>query len=311
MLKCHFLKGKLINGLNLASCIHADLKIKVSELYDSYKVIPKLAVLLNEDNRLVTNLLSSFVKQASDNVGVVHSEHFFRYKDSDATLQDGIDIIQSYNLDQSIHGILLQGTQCQSQLDLKLPLLIDPQKDVNGYTSSSIFHLMNDKKIMPSRNTFHLYDFHLPCTAQACIELLDALEIDLEGKFVTILGRSHNIGLPLSFMLIKRSATVTIVHSYSKNIPENVRTADIVIAAIGVPNFVQGSWLKEGAIVIDIGVNGIRGGVTGDVDFESAVEVASIITPVATGMLPITAAMVVRNTVYGCIRMLKTKNWIR
>lgn len=298
-----FLNGKLINGLNVVCSIYPGIKSKVYEIYKQYKVIPKLVVLRHDDDRSVSDLLSSFLRKTADDVGIQYSEHIFS-KFNDSILKDGINIISELNKDPMTHGIFLHGTQFKTELDTTLPSLIDPKKDVNGYSSSSIFHLMTDKKIIPSRETFQLFDFHLPCTAQGCIELLDVLEIDLEGKNVTILGRSHNIGLPLSFMLIRRSATVTIVHSYSTNIPENVRTADIVIAAIGTPNFVQGSWLKPKAIVIDIGVNGIRGGVTGDVDFESALPVVSMITPVSNGMLPITAAMVVRNTVHGCLRIL-------
>jgi len=160
--------------------------------------------------------------------------------------------------------------------------------------------------------SFDSIDFHVSCTPQGCIELLDRSGIVIEGKDAVVLGRSNIVGIPVALLLMQRNATVTIAHSRTKNIEDVIRRADIVVAAVGRAEMVQGSWLKPGCVVIDVGINskddatkkaGYR--LVGDVHYESCSSVASMITPVPGGVGPMTIAMLMRNTVNGARRMLK------
>lgn len=219
--------------------------------------------------------------------------------------------IDGLNADDSVHGILVQ---------LPLPPHIDEasilsrimqSKDVDGLHPLNVAQLSNTKTHAPGRASwsFDALSFHVSCTPQGCIELLDRSGVSIEGKEAVVLGRSNMVGIPVAMLLMQRNATVTIVHSKTCHLEDVIRRADIVVAAVGRAQMVKGSWLKPGAVVIDVGINSIDDAIdkrgyrlVGDVDFESARDVASMITPVPGGVGPMTIAMLMRNTVNACRR---------
>ena len=186
--------------------------------------------------------------------------------------------------DRKVHGVLVQ-LPLPEHIDASLvAAALDPDKDVDA------LHPVNSGRLL--RNDPGLR----PCTPAGCIELLDRNGITIEGANAVVIGRSEIVGKPVSLLLLHRHATVTICHSRTRDLPEQVRRADIVVAAVGRPKFVSGDWIKPGAAVIDVGVNRVDDVLIGDVDFESAVEVAGLITPVPGGVGPLTRAMLLVNT---------------
>ena len=188
---------------------------------------------------------------------------------------------------------------------------IAKDKDVDGLHPLNVAELANTKTHAPGRSawSFDSINFHVSCTPQGCIELLDRSGVTIEGKNAVVIGRSNIVGIPVALLLMQRNATVTIAHSRTKDIEDVVRRADIVIAAVGRAEMVKGSWIKPGAVVIDVGINSVddptdkRGyRLVGDVAFEECKQNASLITPVPGGVGPMTIAMLLRNTVNGCRR---------
>ncbi|MCH2112034.1 MAG: bifunctional 5,10-methylenetetrahydrofolate dehydrogenase/5,10-methenyltetrahydrofolate cyclohydrolase, partial [Planctomycetes bacterium] len=193
--------------------------------------------------------------------------------------------IQSLNSNPEVHGILVQ---------LPLPISIDegtvlaavaPHKDVDG------FHPANQGALMQGKPGLQ------PCTPLGCVRLIKEAETELSGKHAVVVGRSNIVGKPIALMLLQEHATVTICHSRTVNLEEEVRRADVIVAAVGIPHLVQGEWIKPGAVVIDVGINRLEdGSLTGDVDFEAAKAHAGHITPVPGGVGPMTIAMLLANT---------------
>ena len=224
--------------------------------------------------------------------------------------------VEELNADPLIDGILVQ---------LPLPPHIDEQtvldaisqdKDVDGLHPLNVAQLANTKTHAPGKSawSFDSIDFHVSCTPQGCIELLDRSGCTIEGANAVVLGRSNIVGIPVALLLMQRNATVTIVHSRTKDMQGIIGRADIVVAAVGRAEMVKGEWLKTGATVVDVGINskddatkkkGYR--LVGDCDFESCQAVAGAITPVPGGVGPMTIAMLCRNVVNGTYRKLKAK----
>ena len=214
--------------------------------------------------------------------------------------------VNELNNDSQVHGILVQ-LPLPPHIDEALILRsIHPSKDVDGLHPLNVAALANTKTHAPGRGSWSFtdLDFHVSCTPQGCIELLDRSGVVIEGEDAVVIGRSNMVGVPVSLLLMQRNATVTIAHSRTQNIEEVVRRADIVVAAVGRSEMVKASWIKPGAVVIDVGINSIsdptkKSGsrLVGDVDFTACREVASMITPVPGGVGPMTIAMLLRNTV--------------
>lgn len=203
----------------------------------------------------------------------------------DTTQEELIDLVNKLNEDEKINGILVQ-LPLPKHLDEKLVInTIKPEKDVDA------FHPVNVGKIM-------IGDFNfLPCTPAGVMELIKETGIDIAGKECVIIGRSNIVGKPQAMLMLHKNATVTICHSKTKDLKEVVKRADIVVAAVGVANMVTKDMIKEGAVVIDVGMNRLENGkLCGDVDFEGVSEVASFITPVPGGVGPMTIAMLMENT---------------
>lgn len=201
------------------------------------------------------------------------------------TEEELLQKIEVLNQKADIHGILVQ-LPLPGHINEKLVIeKIDPKKDVDG------FHPINAGKLSVGEETM------LPCTPHGIIKLLDLEGIEIEGKHAVIIGRSNIVGKPAASLLLQRNATVTICHSRTKNLKEMTRQADILVAALGKPNFVTADMVKPGAVVIDVGVNRLEGKLVGDVDFEQVKEIAGAITPVPGGVGPMTITMLLYNTV--------------
>lgn len=192
--------------------------------------------------------------------------------------------VLSLNIDESVHGILVQLPLPKELDEARVLALIDPDKDVDG------FHAMNSGRLMNGQPSF------VPCTPLGVMKLLEAYRIPTRGKHAVIIGRSNIVGKPMAMLLLAADATVTICHSKTANLAEITRQADILVAAVGKPNFVTGDMIKQGAAVIDVGINRVDDGLVGDVHAEQAEKVASYLTPVPGGVGQMTIAMLLSNT---------------
>ncbi len=291
----------LIDGKKISDDIKAELKIRINDL-KSRGITPGLAAVLVGNNPASETYVSSKAK-ACGKVGIF--SEVIR-KDA-ATSQDELaSIIQDLNHRSDIDGILVQSPLPEHIDELAMTLLIDPEKDVDG------FHPFNVGMLLLGRPIFR------SCTPYGVIELLRRYQIDPAGKEVVILGRSNIVGKPLAAMLIQKekyaNATVTVCHSRTANISEVCRRADILIAAIGQAEFVKADMIKDGAVVIDVGINRVTDTslekgykLVGDVHFETCKDKASYITPVPGGVGPMTIAMLLTNTVHSAERRLRRR----
>ena len=271
----------IINGKELAQKIRAELKQEVGELRKE-GIVPKLAVIMVGDNK-ASEVYVRNKSKACNELGI-EFEEFLR--DESTTQEELISLIDELNQRKDIHGILLQ-SPIPEHLDIREAFnRIDYKKDVDG------FHPINVGKLSIGEDSF------ISCTPYGVIKMLEAYNIPIEGKRAVVIGRSNIVGRPLVQCLLNKNATVTICHSKTQNIAEVVREADIVIAALGKPKFVTEDMVKEGAVVIDVGINrNEEGKLVGDVDFENVEKKASYITPVPGGVGPMTIAMLMNNVV--------------
>lgn len=276
--------AKLIDGKAIAAAIRERLAADVIAFRNSANRSPKLAAILVGDNP-ASHVYVRNKEQACSKVGIASDVH--RLPDS-TTQQELLELIARLNADETVSGILVQ---------LPLPKAIDettvldavsPIKDVD------CFHPENVGRMAQGRPRF------LPCTPRAVQVLLQESNVTVDGAHVVVLGRSEIVGKPVSLMLVQKgenaNATVTICHSRTKNLAEITRTADILIAAIGQPQFVTATMVRPGAVVIDVGINRVGDRLVGDVDWEPVFAIASAITPVPGGVGPMTIAMLLENT---------------
>ncbi|MCD5417602.1 bifunctional methylenetetrahydrofolate dehydrogenase/methenyltetrahydrofolate cyclohydrolase FolD [Candidatus Bipolaricaulota bacterium] len=210
---------------------------------------------------------------------------------ADVLQEDLIAQIKELNRDPSIHGILVQ-LPLPGHLDTSTVLQhVDPEKDVDG------FHPLNLGKLLSAKYWEDLPRF-IPCTPAGVIELIDSTGEEISGKEAVVVGRSIIVGKPVAMLLLARQATVTLCHSRTRDLGLMTRAADILVAAVGVPQLIKGKMIKPGAVVIDVGVNRLENGLVGDVDFDQAKEVAGYLTPVPGGVGPMTITMLLANTIY-------------
>lgn len=271
----------IIDGKEVAKKTRENLKKEVEELKAS-NIKPKLAVIMVGDNA-ASKVYVKNKSKACNEVGVEYEEYFL---DTNTSQKELIDLIRKLNEDTSVNGILLQ-SPLPPHLDINEAFqTIDYRKDVDG------FHPMNVGKLVLGQDTF------VSCTPYGIMRLFEEYDIDLCGKNVVILGRSNIVGKPLVQCCLNKNATVTVCHSKTKDVTEAARNADVLISAIGKPNFVTENMLKDGAVVIDVGINRLdTGKIVGDVDFENVSKKASYITPVPGGVGPMTVAMLLNNVV--------------
>lgn len=271
----------IIDGKMIAKKTRENFKKKVEELKKE-GITPKLAVIMVGDNP-ASKVYVKNKSKACDEVGVEYEEYIL---EAGIKQKELLELIQKLNNNKEINGILLQ-SPLPSNLDINEAFrTIDYRKDVDG------FHPMNVGKLVLGQDTF------VSCTPYGIMRLLEEYKIDLCGKHVVILGRSNIVGKPLVQCCLNNNATVTVCHSKTKEIENVTKDADVLISAIGKPRFVTADMIKDGAVVIDVGINRLdTGEIVGDIDFESVSKKASYITPVPGGVGPMTIAMLLNNVV--------------
>ncbi|GFE65393.1 bifunctional methylenetetrahydrofolate dehydrogenase/methenyltetrahydrofolate cyclohydrolase FolD [Litoreibacter roseus] len=283
--------AQIIDGKAFAATVRAKVATHVARLKEENNLTPGLAVVLVGEDPASQVYVRSKGKQTIE-AGMKSVEHRL---DPDTTEDALLTLIKQLNDDATIHGILVQ-LPLPAHLDEDLVInAIDPAKDVDGFHISNVGLLGTGQKSM------------VPCTPLGCLMMLRDHHGSLSGLDAVVIGRSNIVGKPMAQLLLGDSCTVTIAHSRTKDLPDVVRRADIVVAAVGRPQMVPGDWIKPGATVIDVGINRIdaEGGKTrlvGDVDYESCAAVAGAITPVPGGVGPMTIACLLANTVTACCR---------
>lgn len=268
----------LIKGKDLADKIIQNIKQEL-EKYDKKPCLAVIIVGSNPASKVYVGKKEKTAQEAGFNSRVIELEE-------SSTQQELEKHIEVLNNDPEVNGILVQ---------LPLPKHIDtyeiiekilPKKDVDG------FHPINAGNL-----SIGLEPYAVSCTPLGIIKLLEEYNIEIEGKHAVVVGRSNIVGKPMSFLLLQKNATVTICHSRTKNLPEVCKQADILVAAVGIPKLIKGDWIKDGAVIIDVGINRTEAGtLVGDVDFEAVERKASFITPVPGGVGPMTIAILLSNT---------------
>ena len=280
----------IIDGKKTSADIKAEIANETAEFIKSTGVTPGLAVVI-VGNDPASEVYVRNKCRACEAVGF-HSEKY--ELSGDSTEEELMALIDKLNDDKNIHGILVQ-LPLPKHLDVEKVLLrIKPEKDVDA------FHPYNTGKIMQGK-----YDF-LPCTPAGVMELLARYNVEIKGKDCVVVGRSDIVGKPMAMLLLHKDGTVTVCHSKTKDLSEVCRRADIIIAAVGRANFVTADMVKEGAVVIDVGINRLPDGkLCGDVAFDEVEKKASAITPVPGGVGPMTIAMLMRNTLTAAQKSVK------
>ena len=279
----------LIDGKKEAAELRDELKKKVTEIKSKHNTVPGLTVILvGEDppSKIYVKNKEKFAKEIGMNSEVI------RYP-SDLKEDVLLNKIKELNKDEKVSGILVQ-LSLPKQIDKrKIIEAIDYEKDVDGFHPINVGNLSSG------------YDSSIPCTPLGCSLLLKKVEKNLSGKHAVVIGRSNLNGKPMTQLLLKENCTVTITHSKTKDLKAECLKADIIIAAVGIPELVKGDWIKKDAIVIDVGINKTDKGIVGDVAFDEVSKVAKAITPVPGGVGPMTIACLLKNTI-DCFKRLNS-----
>ncbi len=284
----------LINGKTFAEKLRADIAVRVAALKAENSVTPGLAVILVGNNPASEVYVRNKAKQTRE-AGM--NSYEFSMPET-VTEQELLTQVHTLNNDNHVHGILVQLPLPAHINEEAIINAISPVKDVDG------FHVINAGKLALGQSG--LGSGLVPCTPLGCLMMLKDRLGDLSGKHAVIIGRSNIVGKPMAALLLKESCTVTIAHSKTKDLPAMVKMADIVVAAVGRPEMVKGSWIKPGAVVIDVGINRITGAegkpkLVGDVATSECMGIASAITPVPGGVGPMTIACLLENTYRACL----------
>ncbi len=277
----------IIDGKAISAAIRAEIAEKVKQLKQDKGIVPGLAVIIVGEDP-ASRVYVRNKHRACEEVGFAS----FGYElPAETTEEELLALVERLNRDDAVHGILVQLPLPKHLNEEKILLAIDPAKDVDA------FHPYNVGKIMIGN-----YDF-LPCTPAGVMELLRRSSIEIAGKECVVVGRSNIVGKPQAMLLLQQSGTVTVCHSRTRDLREVCRRADILIAAIGKPEFFDASYVKEGAVVIDVGINRRADGkLCGDVLYEDVAPHTSYITPVPGGVGPMTIAMLMQNTLTAAIK---------
>lgn len=277
----------IVSGKDLAVEKRAFIKEKVSELHTEKNIQPSLAVILVGQDPASQSYVRAKQK-ACEEAGI---KSILEEYPSSITQEELLDRISHFNGDTSVHGILVQLPLPDHIDELAVIEHISPNKDVDG------FHPVNIGRMMIDQKSF------LPCTPYGIVEMIKSLDVSISGKHVVVIGRSNIVGKPVGQLLLKEDATVTYCHSRTKDLAAITKQADILIAAVGRAKLIGPEYVKDGAIVIDVGVNRLETGkLCGDVDFETVKEKASFITPVPGGVGPMTITMLLHNTLQSADR---------
>lgn len=272
---------KLINGKEISKKTKDAIKAEIEEIRKTGKRVPKLAVILVGDNPAS----QVYVRNKEKACAYVGMESLRINKDATLSEEELLKLIDELNHDDSVDGILVQLPLPKTIDEEKVLKAIAPEKDVDG------FHPANIAKLFLNEEGF------IPCTPYGMMVMLEEIGYDLDGKEVVVVGRSNIVGKPVALLALHHNATVTIAHSHTKNLQEVTSRADVLIAAIGKAKFFTADYVKEGAVVLDVGMNRDENEkLCGDVDFDDVKEKVSAITPVPGGVGPMTIAMLMKNT---------------
>lgn len=272
---------EILDGKNLAKKIKSEIKEEVAQLKAKTGKAPGLAIVLVGENPASKIYVNSKIKGCKE-IGI---ESFAHFLPEDVTEEKLLTIIDELNRDERVNGILVQLPLPAHINEQKVIAAIALEKDVDGFKPENLGLLfLNDKRSLHS------------CTPAGIMRLLDEYKIDLCGLDAVIVGRSNIVGKPLAGLFINRSATVTLCHSRTRNLKEKTRNADVVVMAVGKAKLLTEDMVKEGAIIVDVGINRTESGLVGDVDFEKVAPKAKYITPVPGGVGPMTVAMLFHNT---------------
>jgi len=277
--------AKLLDGKALAANLKEVIKNRIRELKSRYNTVPKLVSVQVGENPASEVYLKSQKKNAED----LDIEYYLEKLEEKTSQEQLIKVIEGLNKDKKIHGIMIQ-MPLPAQIDAKsMSRYISPLKDVEAVHPQNMGEIVfGSAKI-------------LPCTAAACMEILNSIDsLDLHGKEAVVVGHSEIVGKPLALMLLNKFVTTTVCHIATGErgtLPEFVKSAEILIVAVGKAGLIKGEWIKEGAIVVDVGINRVEGKLVGDIEFDKAQEKASYITPVPGGVGPLTVAMLMKNLV--------------
>lgn len=276
------MNAKILDGKMVSARIKEELKQEVAKLKEDKGIVPGLAVIIVGDDP-ASKIYVRNKKLACEAIGIRSEEYALP---AETTQEELLSLVQELNEKKEIHGILCQ-LPLPKHLDEETVInAISPKKDVDA------FHPVNVGKIMIGN-----FDF-LPCTPAGVMELIKESGIEVAGKECVVVGRSNIVGKPMAMLLLHQHGTVTICHSRTRDLKEVCRRADILVAAVGVPELITGDMVKEGAVVIDVGMNRLENKkLVGDVEFATAAEKACAITPVPGGVGPMTIAMLMKNTV--------------
>lgn len=271
---------EIIDGKNLAKEVRAGLKNKVEKLKEN-GILPNLAVILVGEDK-ASQIYVRNKSRACDEIGIKYEEFFLK---EDITMNELLSLIDDLNNRDDVHGILLQ-SPIPKHLNIDEAFnRISPEKDVDGFNPVNVGRLCLKQ------------DGFVSCTPAGIMKMLEKYNIDISGKDAVVLGRSNIVGKPMSLCLLNKDATVTICHSKTRNLKEITKKADIIVVALGKAKFLTADMVKDGAVIIDVGINRTENGIVGDVDFENVKEKASYITPVPGGVGPMTIAMLMNNVV--------------
>lgn len=280
---------ELIDGKKLSAQIKDEIAEEVKKIKEEGGKVPHLAaILVGHDGASETYV--SHKEKSCKQVGFEST--VLRYED-DITEKDLLQKVKELNEDKDVDGFIVQLPLPEHIDEQKIINAIDPKKDVDGFHPESVGRLVTGNPTFRS------------CTPYGVMKMFESINYDLNGKEVVIVGRSNIVGKPVALMCLAENATVTVCHSRTRDLPAHVKRADVVIAAVGRTEMVRGEWIKEGAVVIDVGINRQEDGkLLGDVEFEAAKEKASYITPVPGGVGPMTITMLLENTVQSSRRRL-------
>lgn len=281
----------IIDGKAIAAEIRAALSAESSRLKQD-GVTPGLAmVLVGEDP--ASRVYVSMKEKACEKSGILYDEHKLH---AESTQEQLLALIEELNRDEAIDGILVQLPLPDHMDESRILEAISPQKDVDG------FHPYNVGRLVTGTPFFR------PCTPMGIIKMLEHTGVELRGKEVVVVGRSNMVGKPVGLMCLSMDATVTLCHSHTRDLEAHVRRADVLIAAVGSPEMIRGDWIKQGAVVVDVGVNRVgEKKLVGDVEFDEARQRASAITPVPGGVGPMTITMLLYNTVQSARRRAENR----
>ena len=285
--------NKIIDGKKIAQRLKDILKIEIENIKEKFKLVPGLAV-IQVGNVAASSVYVKAKTKAAKEVGI---RVFDYHLENNISQKELLDLINKLNKNSDVDGILVQLPLPKSFNEQEVLDSISSAKDADG------FHPINVGKLSISQKNDE--NLLIPCTPYGCLLMLKELNIDLVGKNAVVIGRSNIVGKPMAQLLLKESCTVTIVHSKTVNIKNICRNADILVVAIGKPEFVNKDWVKEGAIVIDVGINRVQLNednykLVGDVLYDEVEKRASAISPVPGGVGPMTIACLLRNTTISC-----------